>query len=468
MDKKQRKQHFTGRLVMLGFGCIGRGVLPLLQRHIELPAERMLIISPNPAEQTLARQLGLPVLACGLTPEDYRQKLTAELQRGDFLLNLSVSVATHALIELCHQLGVLYLDTCIGPWSGGYDDPALSISARSNYALRETTLGLRNRLGPGATAIVNHGANPGLVSHLLKQALLDLARPARVPATREDWARLAQSLGVRCIQIAERDTQLSSTAKAMGEFVNTWSVPGFISEAAQPAEMGWGSHERAMPDDGRRHEFGSQAAIYLQRPGGTTRVYGWTPLSGPQQGFLITHGEAISIADYLSIGDPLAPDYRPTVFYAYHPCDDAVLSLHELVGRHWQPQERQRLLLDDLVGGMDALGVLLMGQEGDAYWYGSQLSVEQARALCPRNSATSLQVTASVMAGVVWAMRNPQRGIVEPDEMPFEPILELCRPYLGKLGGTFTDWTPLQGRRALFPEDLDYDDPWQFRNFRVL
>ncbi|MNE71329.1 Homospermidine synthase [compost metagenome] len=156
------------------------------------------------------------------------------------------------------------------------------------------------------------------------------------------------------------------------------------------------------------------------------------------------------------------------MFYAYHPCDDAVLSLHELVGRHWQPQDRQRLLLDDLVGGVDALGVLLMGQEGDAYWYGSQLSVEQARTLCPRNSATSLQVTASVMAGVVWAIRNPQRGIVEPDEMPFEPILELCRPYLGDLGGTFTDWTPLQGRRALFPEDLDYDDPWQFRNFRVL
>lgn len=52
------------------------------------------------------------------------------------------------------------------------------------------------------------------------------------------------------------------------------------------------------------------------------------------QAFLVTHAESISIADYLSIGPGPAPVYLPTVHYAYHPCDDAVLSLHELVGDH--------------------------------------------------------------------------------------------------------------------------------------
>ncbi|MNC50638.1 Homospermidine synthase [compost metagenome] len=65
-------------------------------------------------------------------------------------------------------------------------------------------------------------------------------------------------------------------------------------------------------------------------------------------------------------------------------------------------------------------------------------------------------------------MRNPACGVVEPDELPFAEILDFCRPYLGELLGVYSDWTPLEGRGRLFDEDLDADDPWQFKNFRVL
>lgn len=185
------------------------------------------------------------------------------------------------------------------------------------------------------------------------------------------------------------------------------------------------------------------------------------------QAFLVTHAESISIANYLSVGPERAPAYRPTVHYAYHPCDDAVLSLHELVGDELRPQPRQRVLKDDIDRGMDELGVLLMGHDKGAYWYGSQLSIDQARAACPHNSATSLQVAAAVMAGVVWAMRNPMRGIVEPDDLPHDAILDLCQPYLGSVVGAYTDWTPLAARNPLYEQDIDADDPWQFRNFRI-
>ncbi len=193
----------------------------------------------------------------------------------------------------------------------------------------------------------------------------------------------------------------------------------------------------------------------------------WTPVAGAQQAFLITHGESISIADHLTLGDPARPEYRPTVHYAYHPCDDAVLSVFELAGRGWRVQQRRRILKDGIVAGADALGVLLMGPERGAYWYGSRLTIEQARAACPHNSATSLQVTAAVMAGVVWAMRHPWQGIVEPDDMPHDEILRDCLPYLGDVGGVYTGWTPLADRGWLFAEDVDRDDPWQFKNFRL-
>jgi len=33
--------------------------------------------------------------------------------------------------------------------------------------------------------------------------------------------------------------------------------------------------------------------------------------------------------------------------------------------------------------------------------------------------------------------------------------------------GVFGDWTPLDERGWLFAEDIDADDPWQFKNIRV-
>jgi homospermidine synthase len=112
--------------------------------------------------------------------------------------------------------------------------------------------------------------------------------------------------------------------------------------------------------------------------------------------------------------------------------------------------------------------VLLAGHRKNAYWYGSQLSIAEARALAPYNSATSLQVTAAALSGMIWAMENPHRGIVEPDDMDFKRPLEICMPYLGHVVGKYTDWTPLYQRGELFAEDLDRDDPWQFKNVRVV
>jgi homospermidine synthase len=463
---------FGGRLVMIGFGSIGQGVLPLILRHIGgLAPSDITILTADDAGRDVAAQYGVRLLIEPLTRDNFRAVLDPLLGPGDFLLNLSVDVSSVALIGYAGERGALYLDTCIEPWPGGYTDPSLSPSQRSNYALRESALALRAQRPGGPTAVITHGANPGLVSHFVKQGLLNLAGDilpgVTEPQTRTDWAALAARLGVKVIHIAERDTQVSLRPKEVGEFVNTWSVDGFVSEGSQPAELGWGSHERALPADGRRHDFGCGSAIYLLRPGAGTRVRSWTPIEGHYHGFLITHGESISLSDYYTVRDGDTLRYRPTVHYAYHPCDAAVLSVHEFAGRNWHLQSRKRILMDDIVSGIDELGVLLAGHARNAYWFGSQLSIDEARALVPHNSATSLQVTVAVLSGMVWAIENPDRGILEPDEIDFRRNLEICRPYLGPVVGVYSDWTPLYQRGELFAEEIDPSDPWQFANVRV-
>jgi homospermidine synthase len=462
---------FPGKLIFVGFGSIGQGVLPLILRHIGISKERIIIVTSDARGEAEAQAYGIKFIQQPLRRDNYRQVLQPLLSKGDFLLNLSVEVSSLDLIRLCAGIGALYLDTCIEPWAGGYTDTSLTPSQRSNYALREAALALRDELNNSPTALITHGANPGLVSHLVKRALLNIAADTGVkvqtPNTREQWAVLAQQLGIKVIHVAERDTQVANTPKRAGEFVNTWSIDGFVGEGCQPAELGWGSHEKVLPPAGKRHDFGRDCAIYLMRPGAGTKVRTWTPRAGHFHGFLITHSEAISIADYYSVKAAGQVAYRPTVHYAYHPCDDAVMSVHELAGHNWYQQTRQRLLMSEIIDGIDELGVLLAGHAKGAYWYGSQLSIAEARQLTPYNNATSMQVCVSVLAGVVWVMENPQRGLMEPDEIDFERVLEICMPYLGPVVGEYTDWTPLKDRGRLFAEDIDSSDPWQFKNVLV-
>lgn len=470
-NSNQKHAAIKGRLLMLGFGSIGQAALPLIFRHIDIKPDQVRIMAPHEDEQGIADEFGVEFIVQSLTEANFEATLDQYLKEGDFLLNLSVDVASLALIMFCWRRGILYLDTCIEPWSGRYMDPNLSMSQRSNYFLREEVLAFRLDKRQGATAVVTQGANPGLASIFVKQALLNIAADNKLevekPACYEDWAALAQKLNICAIHIAERDTQISDHRKEPDEFVNTWSVEGFVGEGLQPAELGWGSHERHFPKDGARHGFGSDAAIYLKRPGMATRVRSWTPLEGPYHGFLITHGESISIADHLTLRDKGDVVYRPTVHYAYHPCDDAVLSVHEVAGKNWQLQSKQRIMRDEIKAGRDELGVLLMGNEKGPYWYGSRLTIDKARELAPYNTATSLQVVAGVLGGMVWALENQNCGVVEPDDIDYETVMRVATPYLGEMAGVYGDWSPLNDRSLLYDTEMDESDPWQFINFRV-
>ena len=463
---------FSGRMLIVGFGAVGQGSLPLILRHIDLSPKQIRIVTANEFGKDIAAKCGVEFRVEPLTRDNYLAILARELGAGDFLVNASIDVSSVALIDWCQQHGVYYIDACIEPWPGGHTDASVLASRRSNYAYREAALELRAKYPSGPACVLMHGANPGLVSHLVKQALLNLARDLGLqispPGKREDWARLAAKLEVKVIHIAERDHQSSPVRKAADEFVNTWSSEAFCGESLQPAELGWGTHERNWPHDACEYGFGGGAAIYLDRPGVATKVRSWVPFEGPFHGWLISHGEAISIPDYLTVREDGKVIYRPTCHYAYHPCDDAVLSLQEFAGNGWRFPPQQRLLRDEIDAGFDELGVLLMGHKKGAYWYGSQLSIDEARTLCPYNNATSLQVNAPYVAAMIWILRNPGAGIVEPDEMDYQTLLDLSTPYLGKLVGAYTDWTPLAGRGSLYPEDIDASDPWQFRNFRVM
>ena len=485
----------SGRLLLLGCGSVSRCLQPLLLRHLDMDLSKLTVLDFDDRavpDADLIRA-GASLVRHRITPDNLDATLRGRLGPGDLLVNLTWDIETGDLIQWCQDHGVLYVDTSVELWDNTFADH--TGTAPTGRTLYVRHMDLRRRAaawGPhGPTAVVEHGANPGLVSHWTKVALADiatamLAEPERLPAPLDparrerleaalaagDHARLAMETGTKVIHISERDTQISDRPKEVGEFVNTWSIAGFYEEGTATAELGWGTHERRLPPGAHTHAAGPRNQICLARPGIDTYVRSWVPLGGQIEGMVIRHGEAFTISDHLTVWDGDRPVYRPTVHYAYLPTDAAMASLHECRMSGYRLQDRQRIMDDDIVSGADELGVLLLGHDLNGWWTGSQLDIKEARALVPHQNATTLQVAASVLGAVAWMVRNPNRGFCVPDDLDHDQVLEVAGPYLGPCPSMPTDWTPLAQRGDPFeqvnggrPRDQDV---WQFATFLTI
>ena len=312
--------------------------------------------------------------------------------------------------------------------------------------MRDAALALRKSPGGASkdapTAVLTHGANPGLVSHLVKQALLNIAADTGLetagphdpramgearpdPGHQGDPRRRARHPGEQ------------GCRRQPNEFVNTWSVDGFVSEGAQPAELGWGTHEKHFPADGGRHEVGSRCAIYLNRPGASTRVRTWTPKAGHFHGFLITHSEAISLADYYTVTRRRArrlsarPRTTPIIPATTRCCRctssrAATGICRTRSGSCWtrSPAASMSSACCSPATRRTPIGSVRSCRSSEA------------RKLAPYNSATSLQVTVAALAGMIWAMENPAPRHRRAGRDGLRATArDLPCPYLGKVVG---------------------------------
>jgi len=421
-----------------------------------------------------------------ITPDNYAQLLEKYVGAGDMIIDLAWNIDCIAMVHWCRDNRVLYVNTSVEEW-----DPYKDVERNdpTKYTLYSRHMELRAKIidipenKNAITSIVDHGANPGLVSHFTKHALIDIAkkilkeksndsRKSQLEKALQDknFAKLAQIEGVKTIHISERDTQITNRPKEENEFVNTWSIEGFFEEGVAPAELGWGTHERYVPKNAYFHKVGPQNQICLSSIGMKTWVRSWVPC-GEITGMVVRHGEAFGISDRLTVWENGKAVYRPTVHYAYCPSNAAINSLHELEMRQYKLQEKQRIMNDEIIDGRDELGVLLMGHDFTSWWCGSLLDIHQARRLVPHQQATTLQVAISVVAAATWMIKNPRRGFLLPDDVDHEEILKVSMPYIKPFISIPVDWTPLKYLNTKFtkfdiPKPKE-EDVWQFTTFLV-
>lgn len=478
---------FKNKILFVGYGAVAECTLPILFKHIKVPAKNVTVMDFENRAAKLKpwTAKGVRFVRDRVTEENMGALLAKFVGPGDLLIDLAWNIDACVILQWCRDHGVMYINTSTELWDPYASGPDAHPTTKTLYWRH---MNLRRMIarweGKGATAVIEHGANPGLISHFTKQGLLDIGASliadkkvkgaARERVTefmaKQQFNHLSRELGVKVIHCSERDTQITNQPKEVDEFVNTWSIEGFREEGTTTVEMGWGTHEKQLPALAYRHKEGPKNQICLARMGINTWVRTWVP-DYNIYGMVVRHGEAFTISDKLTVWEGKKAVYRPTMHYAYCPCDEAIASLNEMRGYNYHLNERQRIMNDEITDGSDILGALIMGHDYNSWWIGSDLSIQQSRKLVPHQNATTMQVAISVVGASMWMMQNPAAGICVPDDLPHDYILKIAKPYLGKFISKASDWTPLKNRVNMFQgynqPDLDHSDPWQFKNFLV-
>jgi homospermidine synthase len=476
---------FRNKVLIIGYGSVSKCTLPILLKHIDIPCRNITIVDFANKRSELRDWIkkGVHYSQEKITPINISQLLSKYVSAGGLIIDLGWNIGCNDMLTWCHDNKVLYINTSVEEW-----DPYAGIHNKSPFkkSLYYRQMLIREMVSKwndgSTTAVVDHGANPGLISHFTKKGIVDIAEKAMrdKTTTKKESGRiekllrgrlypnLAQELGIKVIHCSERDTQIANKPKEVDEFVGTWSIEGLREEGVSPAEMGWGTHEKALPPLANIPPYGPKNQIFLSQMGINTWVRSWVPHQ-EIVGMVIRHGEAFSISDRLTVWKNGKAVYRPTVHYAYMPCHETISSLHELRGRNYELQPSLRIMDDEIKAGEDILGALLMGHKYNSWWTGSILSIEESRKLVPHQNATTMQVAIGVVSAVMWMIDNPHKGVCLPDDLPHDHILTIAKPYLGKLASIPSDWTPLKNYRVFFKENpkayLDKKNIWCFDNF---
>ena len=488
---------FGKKVLFVGYGSVAQCTLPILVRHVNVALKNITVLDfeDRSGELKCWTAKGVRFVRDRVTPKNLGALLGKYVGPGDLLVDLAWNIEATDILQWCHDHGVLYVNTSVelwDPYSGARDKHPTDLTLYVRHMkIRGMVAGWKTpachgeaQRSRGPTAVVEHGANPGLISHFAKAGLLDIAgklladrkvKGAKAEKLKQlvadrTFNELAMTLGVKVIHVSERDTQVTDRPKQVDEFVNTWSIEGFREEGTTTAEMGWGTHEKQLPPRAFRHKTGPRNQICLARMGMNTWVRSWVP-NHTILGMVVRHGEAFTLSDALTVWKGGKAVYRPTVHYAYCPCDAAIASLNELRGYDYRLVENQRIMGDEITAGADILGALIMGHPYHSWWTGTDLSIEQSRKLVAHQNATTMQVAIGVVSAAMWMIENPARGFNVPDDLPHDYILKVAKPYLGQYLSTPSDWTPIEHVSKTFAHyaklDLDLKDPWQFKNFLV-
>jgi len=385
------------------------------------------------------------------------------LEKGDVLVDLSINIDVTTLWKICNSNGIRFVSTAMEEWGDSEDPTSYPETIEEMYLCSIPFLQDEVRKmdcydkEKGTTAVLEHGMNPGLISHFAKKALLDAAEYflskkdekgwedlafdlIKKYLTEKNFPKLAQAMGLHTIHCSEIDNQFVTNPPKdyLKTFYNTWSCRGFLTEALIPIQVAKGSHETEESE-----EFPSvrdNTVIMSWAPSYHYAAKSWVPFENIE-GLLIPHGESFTIRDYFSDEET---GYRPTHAFVYSANQYAKEFIRNVPPETTiQDCDPKCVILDPKnfdLHGYDKVGSLLIFDKNRAWWSGTIMDEFDSQLLFGKKfGPTAIQVAAGCFAAFAWACNNPDSGSRWAEDMDTEYILKLAAPYLGRVYSNFAD-----------------------------
>lgn len=489
---------FDGRIVQFGFGAVGKSFYEKLPKEIKINENNYYVITMDQSEFEAYVNLGGIVsnfLVKEVTRENFAEVFEPYLSSGDLLIDFADTVGTRDICEWCAERNIMYLNTGEADWPDHW---------YCIFEENEKKNGLKEQFAGSSTMnqcpiVLQHGNNPGLVSHFVKAALEHIVstqfkkdKHLKRLVKEGRFNEVSRALGVRMIHVNDIDLQEVKDNYSDKLLFSTWCTDSFWFEMLSEATINIGTHEKVDFEEECNFVNTEKGYLEFKKLAADRKCRTYYP-GGEFEGFLVPHEETITIAKGLEVKEQGKVVYRPTVMFLYSPCvyasryfqgakvndypdadpdkpqDCENVNGQSIIRGYVYPENFEIVYQEKIAAGTEYVGVLLLGDKFDPVWVGNRVEASflyKNKKDSYWQTPTITPVAMSALAAVCWMLKNRGKGgIFFPDDIAdYKFIIKTAEKYISKtIYQTFTKETVAEHLRVDFGnlqvKDIFVDTP---------
>lgn len=457
---------FEGRIVQFGFGAVGKSFYEKISKEIQFNENKYYVITRENYEFEAYVNLGGVVanfIVSEVTRENFKQVFELYLGEGDLLIDFADTVGTRDICDWCAERNIMYINTGEADWPDNwysiFDENELKSAIRERHKSSGTT----NKY----PIVLQHGNNPGLVSHFVKAAIEYIVntqfkkdKTLKEMLKKGKFNEIARSLDIRMIHVNDIDLQEVKDEYNDKVLFSTWCTDSFWFEMLSEATVNIGTHEEIDFESECNFYNSEKGFLEFKKIAAEKKCRTYYP-QGEYEGFLVPHEETITIAKSLEVKENNKIVYRPTVMFLYSPCVYATnyfksAKVNEypkpdpqkpmdkedengttIIRGYVYPKNFEILYQEKIAAGTEYVGVLLMGNNFEPVWVGNRIETSflyKNKKDSYWQTPTITPVAMSALAAVLWMLKNKEKGgIYFPDDIEdYKYILKTAEKYISK------------------------------------
>ena len=451
---------FNGKIVQFGFGAVGKSFFENVKKEIKFNENNYIVITRNESEFAPYINMGgltNNFFICEIDKNNFKEIFSKFLSSGDLLIDFADSVGTRDICMWCCENNIMYINTGEADWPENwysiFNENILKNKLKEKY---KNDLRYNNH-----PIVLQHGNNPGLVSHFVKLAIEYIINTQykknkllKKLLKENKFNEIAKILDIKMIHVNDIDNQKINENYSEGKLINTWCIDSFFFELLSEATQNLGTHERIDTKDNYKLLDLENGFLEYTQLAVDTLCKTYYP-NGYFEGYLVPHEETITIAKSLEVKKDDKVIYRPSVMFIYLPCEIACKYLDEsknifnndldmeydttknVIRGYNYPLSSRIVYKENITEGTEYVGVLLMGSNFDPVWVGNRINLSYLYK--NKNNAywqtpTITPVAMSALAAVCFMIKNKdKRGIYFPDDIvDYKYIIKIAEKYISK------------------------------------